>query len=77
MNERVSAVVFGGMRVVSAYQPVWGTDEEGMNDYRSAIENQIAMSGCERLVIGGDFKQMWDGECETGYMWEVWCGKNE
>ena len=45
MNERVSAVVFGGVRVVSAYQPVWGTDEEGMNDYRSAIENQIAMSG--------------------------------
>ena len=55
LNERVSAVVLGGMRVVSAYQPVWGTDEEGMNDYRIALENQIAMSGRERLVIGGDF----------------------
>ena len=55
MNERVTAVVLGGMRVVSAYQPVWGTDDEGMTDYRSALENQIAMSGRERLVIGGDF----------------------
>ena len=55
LNERVSAVVLGGMRVVSAYQPVWGTDEEGMNDYRIALENQIAMSERERLVIGGDF----------------------
>ena len=55
MNERVTAVVLGGMRVVSAYQPVWGTDDEGMTDYRSALESQIAMSGRERLVIGGDF----------------------
>ena len=55
MNERVSAVVFGGMRVVSVYQPVWGTDVEGMNEYRSALENQVAMSGRERLLIGGDF----------------------
>ena len=47
--------MFGGMRLVSAYQPVWGTDEEGMNDYRSALESQIAMSGRERLVIAGDF----------------------
>ena len=55
MNERVTAVVLGGMRVVSAYQPVWGTDERGMSEYRNDLENQIAMSGRERLIIGGDF----------------------
>ena len=55
MYERVTAIVLGGMRVVSAYQLVWGTDDEGMTDYRSALESQIAMSGRERLVIGGDF----------------------
>ena len=55
MNDRVTAVVLGGMRVVSAYQPVRRMDEDGMNEYRSALESQIAMSGRERLVIGGDF----------------------
>ena len=35
--------------------PVWGTDVEGMNEYRSALENQIAMSGREILFIGRDF----------------------
>ena len=34
---------------------MWGTDDEGMTDYRSALESQIAISGHERLVIGGDF----------------------
>ena len=55
MYERVSAVVFGGVRAMSANQPVWGTDEEGMNGYRGALENHIAMSGRERLLIVGDF----------------------
>ena len=55
MNERVTAVVLGGMRIVSAYQPIWGTDERGMSEYRNDLENQLAMSGRERLIIGGDF----------------------
>ena len=71
MYERVSAVVFGGMRVVSAYQPVWGTDEEAMNDYRSALESQIAMSGLERLVIAGDF----NANVGRGNVREGVCGK--
>ena len=71
MYERVSAVVFGGMRVVSAYQPVWGTDEEGMNDYRSALESQSAMSGRERLVIAGDF----NANVGRGNVREGVCGK--
>ena len=55
VSERVTAVVFAGMRVVSAYQPIWGSDEEGMREYRRALEIQIALGGRERLVIGGDF----------------------
>ena len=55
VSERVTAVVFAGMRVVSAYQPIWGSDEEGMREYRRALEIQVAMGGRERLVIGGDF----------------------
>ena len=54
-SERVTAVVFAGMRVVSAYQPIWGSDEESMREYRRALEIQVAVSGRERLVIGGDF----------------------
>jgi len=53
--ERVVAVVVGDMRVVSAYQPIWGTDTEGMEQYRRALEDQIAIGGRECLVIGGDF----------------------
>ena len=55
MSERVTAVVFAGMRVVSAYQPVWGSDDTGMRDYRRELEIQVAMGGQERLLIGGDF----------------------
>jgi len=35
-----------------------------MNYYRSALENQIAMSGHERLVIEGDFNECGAEECE-------------
>lgn len=55
MDERVVAVVFGGMRVVSVYQPVWNTDERGMEECRRALGNQVAMEGREKLVIRGDF----------------------
>ena len=76
MNDRVTAVVLGGMRVVSVYQPVWGTDDEGMNEYRSALESQIAMSGRERLVIGGDFnanvgRGNGDKVCAASIVWEI------
>ena len=55
VSERVTAVVFAGMRVVSAYQPIWGSDEEGMREYRRALEIQVALGDRERLIIGGDF----------------------
>ena len=55
MGERVTAVVCEGMRVVSVYQPVWGTNVESMNEYRRDIEIQMALEGRDKLVIGGDF----------------------
>ena len=54
-SERVTTVVFGGLRVVSAYQPVWRTNEDSMSMYRRELERQVASGGNERLVIGGDF----------------------
>ena len=55
LSERVTAVVFGGMRLVSVYQPIWGQDEECMERYKREVESQVAIGGNERLVIGGDF----------------------
>ncbi|KAI8519282.1 hypothetical protein Bbelb_025390 [Branchiostoma belcheri] len=54
-GDRVTAVVLGGLRVMSAYQPVWGTNEESMIEYRRDLERQVAFGGSERLIIGGDF----------------------
>ena len=34
MNERVVAVVFWGLRVVSAYQLMWGTNKDEFDRYR-------------------------------------------
>lgn len=50
MNERRKVVVFVGMRVVFAFQPVREADEEGMNAYKGAFENETAMSARERLI---------------------------
>ena len=92
MNERVVAVVFGGLRVVSAYQPVWGTDEEGFERYRRDLDRQIAYRGENRLVIGGDFNMnvgkgnAREGVCgrygvgrmnEQGRDFVEWCEENE
>ena len=45
MSESVTTVRFAGMRVVSAYLPIWGSDEEGMREYRRALEIQVVMGG--------------------------------
>jgi len=55
MYERVAAVHVFGMRVVSAYQPVWRSDLQGMHGYRRDLEEQLRDCAGERLVIGGDF----------------------
>ena len=54
-SERVATVVFGGMRLVSVYQPIWGMNEEAMGEYRAEVERQLEMNGNECVVIGGDF----------------------
>ena len=89
--ERMVAVVIGEMRVVSAYQPIWGKDEAGMEQYRRALGYQLARSAREWLVIGGDFnanvgrgnaRQGVCGKYGVGRMNEAgrdlieWCGEN-
>ena len=44
---------------------MWGTDERGMSECKNDLENQIAMSGRERLIIGGTSMLMW-GEGTRG-----------
>ena len=61
-GERVVAVVVGGLRLVSVYQPSWGADGEGMERCRRDMERQMAMGNRERIVIGGGGESMvWVG----------------
>jgi len=92
MDERVTAVVLGGLRVVSAYQPLWGRDEREFERYRRDLESQVAVGGRERLVIGGDFnanvgrgepvegvcgKYGVGGRSEAGRDLLEWCGLHD
>ena len=92
MNERVVAVVFGGLRVVSAYQPIWGTNEDEFERYRRDLGRQVAYGAENRLVIGGDFNMnvgkgnAREGVCgrygvgrmnEQGRDFVEWCEENE
>ena len=54
-GERVVAVVVGGLRLLSVYQPSRGADGEGMERCKRDMERQVAMGNRERIVIGGDF----------------------
>ena len=92
LDERVVAVVFGGLRVVSAYQPIWGTNEDEFERYRRDLGRQVAYGGENRLVIGGDFNMSVgkgnarEGVCgrygigrmnEQGRDFVEWCEENE
>ena len=92
MEERVVAVVFGGLRVVSAYQPIWGTGEDEFERYRRDLGRQVAYGGENRLIIGGDFNMnvgkgnAREGVCgrygigrmnEQGRDFVEWCEENE
>ena len=54
-EERVVSVVVGGMRLVSMYQPIWESDEVGMERCRRDVETQLGIGRREKIVIGGDF----------------------
>ena len=54
-HDRVVAVVIGRLRLVSVYQPSWGTDREALERCRRDLETQLGMGRREKLVIGGDF----------------------
>ena len=47
-------MVFADMRMVLAYQPILGSVEEGMRDYRRALEIQVALREHIKPVNGGD-----------------------
>ena len=47
--ESVTAVSDGGIRLVAEYQPVWMTDDEGLERRRRKMESQIGMCRGERL----------------------------
>ena len=54
LEERVVTVVLGGMRLVSVYQPIWGTDEGTLEGWRGG-NGEAGRDGGKRKVIGGDF----------------------
>ena len=90
--DRVVAVTIGRMRLVSAYQPIWGGDREALERFRRDLESQLGMGRREKLVIGGDFNasvgrnrrgrdgvygRFGIGEMnEAGRDWMEWCGTN-
>ena len=91
LGERVVAVVLGGLRLVSVYQPSWGADREGMERCRRDMGSQVAAGGRESLVMGGDFnanvganvvREGVSGRFGTGRMNEAgrdlleWCEEN-
>ena len=56
LGERVATVTLQGLRLVAAYQPIWGRHAEDMEVYRRELEQQVGLSrGRDILVIGGDF----------------------
>ena len=44
-----------GLRLVSGYQPIWGTDDEAMERCRRDMETQLMIGRRENIVIGRDF----------------------
>ena len=69
--ERVTAVLFGGIRLVAVYQPVWMTDGVGLERCRRDLESQLSMCRNERLLIGGD----WNANVGRGSARNGVCGE--
>ena len=54
-GKRPTAVSVGGMRILSMYQPVWGTYDQEREELRRRILEQLTDAGRERVIIGSDF----------------------
>ena len=67
----MTAVSVGGVRLVSVYQPVWMTDEVGLERCRRDLESQLSMCRNERLLIGGD----WNANVGRGSARNGVCGE--
>ena len=57
MFESVTAVSVGGVRLVAVCQPIWMTDDEGLEHCRREMEDQLFMCRNERLLVGGDWNE--------------------
>ena len=54
LEERVVTVVLrGGMRLVSVYQPIWGTDEGALEGCSGEMERQVEMGGKRKVSYRG------------------------
>ena len=54
-SERVTSVEIDNIRLVSVYQPLWSYGPEGIDEYRHALEDEIARIPADKtLIIGGD-----------------------
>ena len=51
----VTSVSVGRVRLEAVYQPVWMTDDVGLERCRRDMESQIGMCRNERLLIGNDW----------------------
>ena len=52
-GEKVVAVVVGGLRLVSVYQPSWGADGEGVESCRRDMERQWQWGTGKGLLLWG------------------------
>ena len=43
------------MRLVSVYQPIWKANDMELEECRKAMEDQKAMGGGKKIMIGGNF----------------------
>ena len=70
----VADVVMGNLRLVSVYQPMWGSNEEAMERCRRDLESLVGMGGRERLVIGATLTQMWrkTDHCGVSRSYGLW-----
>ena len=54
-SERSTTVKIGNMKIMAVYQPLWSNGREGVERYREEIEEELAGSSREEvLIIGGD-----------------------